>query len=1111
MNKEKDAAARRAALDPGRSFIVQAPAGSGKTELLTQRYLRLLAAVESPEQVLAITFTRKAAGEMRDRVLKAIAAAAEETPPGQPHRALTWRLARAVRERDKEAGWQLASYPSRLRIDTLDSFTGSLTRRLPLTAGLGVTPRITERARELYVEAARRTVAALDEDNGFGAAVAALLAHLDYDAQKLEELLVGMLAKRDQWLRLIHRGGERTLLEAALAREVESQLTLLRASIPPDIADEWVDVARAAAQNLVRAGGDSAQCACAGLDGLPGTAAADLTAWQALASTWLTKEQAWRRQVTKREGFPAEQKTLKARAVELLSRVAGESGLHARIAAVRGLPPVEYTDEQWTILQALIELLKLAAAQLQVVFGEEGSVDFIEIALRALHALGEPDAPTDLGLALDYRLQHILVDEFQDTSWSQFALLERLTAGWSSGDGRTLFLVGDPMQSIYRFREAEVGLYLRAWREGLGGVRLEPLQLGINFRSTAAVVDWNNRAFSALFPADADIAAGAVPYAAAIPGGDDDDGGVEIIARFDERPDEAARIVELVETRRRAAPEESIGILVRGKKHAALAMAALRNAGFKAQAVDLEPLGDRQVVRDLTALTRALAHPGDRPAWLAILRAPWCGLRLADLAALAEGADGGIWTLLNDPERLQALSAEGRERVTRVTPALAAALENWRRQPLRRLVEETWLALGGPACVIEPADLDNADAFFALLDEVEQAGDLADAGVLEVRLGDLCARPVPDADPGLQVMTIHKAKGLEFDTVIVPALERMPQSDQRQLLLWLERPRAGGDPDFLLAPIASAENRQDTLYDSLKLMRQQQDELEQMRLLYVAATRARRRLYLLGCVKSKEGKDGIELKPPNARSLLAKLWPHVEPAFQEIFAAVPVAEPREVMPPEPVPFRRLVSGWQIPPPRRIDWSGGDEPDVAASASVEFAWAGETARQVGVLVHALLDRIARDGIDQWPRDRVEKLAPVIGARLQWEGVPEAELEDARAKVITAILATVADERGRWLLADHEQAVNEYALTGIIGKRHVSGVIDRTFVEDGVRWIVDYKTGSHQGGGLDAFLTRERERYAPQMATYATLFAAMEDRPVRMALYFPLMAGWIEWTR
>src|SRR3990172_5362927 len=90
---------------------------------------------------------------------------------------------------------------------------------------------------------------------------------------------------------------------------------------------------------------------------------------------------------------------------------------------------------------------------------------------------GAPEAPTALALALDCSVRHILIDEFQDTSWSQYDLLQGLTAGWQRDDGRTLFVVGDPMQSIYRFRKAEVGLYVRAWHEGIGGVPLDALRL----------------------------------------------------------------------------------------------------------------------------------------------------------------------------------------------------------------------------------------------------------------------------------------------------------------------------------------------------------------------------------------------------------------------------------------------------------------------------------------------------------------------------------------------------------------------------------------------------------------------------------------------------------
>src|SRR5262249_42141041 len=135
----------------------------------------------------------------------------------------------------------------------------------------------------------------------------------------------------------------------------------------------------------------------------------------------------------------------------------------------------------------------------------------------ALLALGNEGEPTDLMLALDYRIRHVLVDEFQDTSHSQFELLKRLTSGWEPGDGRTLFLVGDPMQSIYRFREADVALFVRAWNEGIGGVRLEPVALSANFRSDAGIVEWVNASFERIMPSEDDVTRGAVRYAPSHP------------------------------------------------------------------------------------------------------------------------------------------------------------------------------------------------------------------------------------------------------------------------------------------------------------------------------------------------------------------------------------------------------------------------------------------------------------------------------------------------------------------------------------------------------------------------------------------------------------------
>ena len=190
-------------------------------------------------------------------------------------------------------------------------------------------------------------------------------------------------------------------------------------------------------------------------------------------------------------------------------------------------------------------------------FASHGQADFVEIAQGALAALGTEDAPTDLLLSFDYRIRHILVDEFQDTSFTQFELLKLLTAGWQPDDGRTLFVVGDPMQSIYRFRQAEVGLFLRARRQGIGPVELEPLTLSANFRSQSGIVEWVNQAFAGIMPPRESVIAGAVPYTRSHAVHPAEDDAVRVHAFFEAHADAEAVRVSNWSRRRRLGSREA--------------------------------------------------------------------------------------------------------------------------------------------------------------------------------------------------------------------------------------------------------------------------------------------------------------------------------------------------------------------------------------------------------------------------------------------------------------------------------------------------------------------------------------------------------------------------
>ena len=1112
-----DAHQRRQALDIGRSFIVQAPAGSGKTELLTQRYLRLLATVEHPEEIYAITFTRKAAAEMRNRIIAALDAA--RTPaPEDAHRYATWKLAGAALSRDRALGWQLQDNPNRLRIQTFDSLSHALARQMPLLSELGAPPNTTERPEAHYRQAARATLRLLDEPT-LGADVERLLTHLDNRQAQLEELLSAMLARRDQWLTHALSSPDGTALTTALENAVNDHLGRLRQSCTHDWLQQLAVLARQAGEHLSKTAKTTADPssipAWADRDLTPGETWVDLPAWQGLAQLLLTKNGGLRRSWDARVGFPApsekgidtEEKTKRDAAKHamkaLAEKPAADRNAKALWAGVMLLPTKGPDRAQQNILISLLRVLLHAAAELQLVFQEHAEVDFAEIQIRAQRALGNPERPTDLALTLDYRLRHLLVDEFQDTSSSQYALLASLTAGWQAGDGRTLFAVGDPMQSIYRFREAEVGLYLAAREHGIGGLHLTPLRLDVNFRSRAAIVDWVNKHFPAMLPSEIDVGRGAVPYSPANAFDRSQDANAVQIHPFHIRDDEAeaTKVVKLVRDALQASRDGGIAVLARARSHLHAIAAALKNAGLPFQAVEIDPLAQQPVVRDLYALTRALLHPADRLSWLVVLHAPWVGLALDDLLRLGESTGRTLLARLRDPRIPASLSTEGARRVERLLAVLDSELPARGRRPLRQWVEGIWLSLGGLATAGTNGEAD-AQAFFALLDEHDQAGDLIDFSRLDEALERLYALPDSRADGRLQLMTMHKAKGLEFDTVILPGLGRAARSSGSELLYWLERTGSDGHAHLLMAPIRAAEQESEPISNYLRELNKDKDRLEQARLLYVAVTRAKRTLHLLGHVNPGKGSRS---PTPTAGSLLQQLWPAVESAFTDLGD-----KPAAIEPPLPTlsPRHRLPADWQ---PADLDTPplATPETETASENRIEFLWAGDTARHVGTLVHRQLERIAEQGIEHWPIERVDELEAPLQRGLSNLGVDPQHLEGATEKALRALRNTLGDTTGRWILSHHRDARCEWPLTLHDDLTH-HYVIDRSFIDDdGTRWIIDYKTGDHLDGDTATFLDQEQERYREQLETYGRIVNQLDPGPIRLALYFPLFADWRVW--
>lgn len=1105
IKQPSDSAVRAAAIDPTRSFIIQAPAGSGKTELLTDRILALLATVNRPEEIVAITFTRKAASEMHARVLTKLEAGRGPCP-AEEYKIRSWQLAQKALQRNDDLGWNLLQYPARLSIRTIDSFCTYLVRAMPWLSSLGGLPAIVDDANEHYEAAAKATLAMADENES----VASFIAHLDVNRQSAQGLLARMLASRDHWLPLLSPGSDVDQLLENLDKAVQADLERLAQAMPPGWASSLAPMVSRAAGVLASKGTPADWCLLQDWQGVAFDAdTCCLPQWQALASVLLTKENKLRRTVNINQGFEAKS-AYKDDFIAWIKAVPESEPWVAALADIRCAPGDGYSAEQQEILRVLIEVLWLAAAQLNLRFTEAAEVDFIEISRRALDALGQVDDPSDLLLALDTTIRHILVDEFQDTSQSQIQLLERLTSGWMAGDGRSLFLVGDPMQSIYRFRKAEVGLFLMVKEHGLGEVSLTSLELKDNFRSQANLVDWVNKTCRPIFPKEDHPGLGAIRYTDSVAFNEGVEGlGVEFHPVWTLKGRQATEAADPAATAESIAiqlakeallrhpdSEHPVAILVRARSHLDAIVHRLAQQNIPCRAVELVSLKSRQVVIDLAQLARALSHPADRLAWLSVLRSPLCGLTLNSLHALF-GADfySAVPLLLSrwlagDNEAGHGLDEMEARRLRHAAGVLLDAGNASGTVPFAAWLESCWQRLGGPAVYNSQSDAADAERLFRLVEDLAPYGNLNPVE-LEGRLEKLYAAP-NSSGRAVEVMTIHKSKGLEFDTVIVAGLHRRPRAETSPLLRF---EHSGGE--LLLGPIKhKVSDEHDPVSVYLAGRDKQRGAYEADRLLYVALTRARQQLHLIGVV---ELESGPAIRSPEAASLLGRLWNHMKapdiPDLDELDA-------EEIAPDAPRPQRFLVrmAAQSIP-------SAVALPALAPSAA-SWTWRPDAGHEsmIGTVAHAWLERIGKDGVDSWSIDRVDGCLPVFRKQLSRAGLVGTAVDTAAQILRDTLAATLVSPKGRWLLWA-ARAHREWSLLDVSGR---VSVIDLAISQEQDWLVVDYKTGvPHSGEARDVFAARMRERYREQIERYCAHVSALDGRPARGALYFPRADVWVDY--
>lgn len=1105
IKQPSDSAVRAAAIDPSRSFIIQAPAGSGKTELLTDRILALLATVSRPEEIVAITFTRKAASEMHARVLGKLESGCGPCPP-EAYKKRSWELAQKAMRRNDELGWNLLQYPARLSIRTIDSFCTYLVRAMPWLSSLGGLPAIVDNAREHYEAAAQATLDMADEN----AAVAKFISHLDVNRRSAQGLLADMLASRDHWLPLLASGSDVDQLLENLDKAVQSDLERLACAMPPGWATTLAPLVAQAAGVLANKGSAASLCLLQDWQGERfDTDASCLPQWQALASVLLTKEGKLRRTVNIGQGFEPKS-ACKEDFLAWLRTVPETDPWVGALADICRAPCDGYSEEQQEILGVLLQVLWLAAAQLNLRFTEKAEVDFTEISRRALDALGQVDDPSDLLLALDTTIRHILVDEFQDTSQSQIQLLERLTSGWMADDGRSLFLVGDPMQSIYRFRKAEVGLFLMVKEHGLGEIMLTPLELKDNFRSQANLVDWVNKICRPIFPKEDHPGLGAIRYTDSTAFNDGVEGlGVEFHPVWTVKDKQgnvtgdAAATAESIAIQlarealaRHPDSEHPVAILVRARSHLDAIVHRLAQQNIPCRAVELVSLKSRQVVIDLAQLARALSHPADRLAWLSVLRSPLCGLGLGSLHVLF-GSDlqSAVPLLLarwlaRDNEQGQRLDESEAKRARHAAGVL---LDNGNASgsvPFAAWLENCWQRLGGAAIYSSASDMADSERLFRLIEELAPYGNL-DPIELDNRLEKLYAAP-NSTGQAVEVMTIHKSKGLEFDTVILAGLHRRPKADTAPLMRF-----EYGAGELLLGPIKhKVSDEHDPVSVYLAARDKQRGAYEADRLLYVALTRARQQLHLIGVV---ELDGGMSIKPPEMSSLLGRLWNHMVPPHipdasdLEGEGGASDESPRQR-------FLLRMAEQSLP-------DGNPVPAVPRHVA-PWTWRPDAGHEsvIGTVAHAWLERIGKEGIGNWSVDRVDECLPVFRKQLSRAGLMAAAVPDAAQVLRDTLAATLASPKGQWLLWA-ARAHREWSLLDVSGR---VSVIDLAISQESDWLVVDFKTGvPHADESRDVFAARMRERYREQIQRYCAHVSALDGRPARGALYFPRADVWVDY--
>ncbi len=1092
--------AQAAAADPEVHAWVAASAGTGKTQVLSARVLRLLLAGARPDAILCLTFTKLAAAEMQDRVMARLARwagcdeaglASDLAAIGAPTDAETFATARGLFAAVLEA-------PAGLAIQTIHSFAQGLIASFPVEAG--ITPgfqTLDDRAAALL----RRRVltdALTDTSNPKFLADVAEIA-IDGGETRLHAIMAALSRHGEALAKLRIEGVEPLLRRALGLADGDSQTATLAAGIVAlpllKLQQFGQAMSQQSGERAVGIGGDVvAFC----------MAADKPNAWDGFWKIFYkgdgeTKKPDWM--------IPKALADWRPFCAEVQEQLLG----------------IRADLERWQILEFAGRHLRVAvrlAQDWRAAKHRAGVIDYDDMIAAAARLLGEPGAADWVRFKLDSRIDHVLVDEAQDTNLLQWQVIRALVEEYFSGRGqrdqfRSLFVVGDFKQSIFGFQGADPQIYADMKDDFVGLCEAEPerwkeLPLTVNFRSVPAILDVVDRVIGHVGPQLFDPQ-GVEPHVAHKPGaglvmlwppllpnaGEADDEDSE--PSDDDAPplaqdiDMARRIAATIAgwlapenplilpaSGRRAAAQD---ILVLVRKRSGLMNAlvtALHEAGVPVAGADRLNLAEPLAVADLLALVQFACQPDDDLTLAALLVSPFCGLDHDQLTGLAAGRPGSLWAAVlasEDPAMAapRAVLAEVLRLAADVSPyrfletILSGPLAG-RRKLLARLGEEARDAIDtvlDQALACEAAGAASLQAFIAWMAAED----------LEVK------RDPEAAIDAVRLMTVHGAKGLQAPIVIMADACHVPPAEKGALVLalnndvelplWL--------PPGLVAPPAFLTDAQNE--------RTARAAREHRRLLYVALTRAEEVLCIGGATKPGKLWD---VHPESWYSLVDEALTDLE-AVDDPHWPQPVRQfrsgPATVMRDDEVkPDATLLTTdrwWQrqapaeARPPRPLAPSSLG-PDTVADPPPDAA-RKEAARR-GTALHRLFETLP--GLAADVRRNVA---------LQWclLNVPDLEAEE----LVATVLAVLDDPAFAAVFA--AGALTEAPVAAVVGEAVIAGSIDRLLVSETEVLAVDFKTGSRVPAGLDMV----PPSHLAQMGAYAAALARVfPGRTVRAGLLY-----------